>query len=68
MEKLVILNEIREMVKTHPEYTMGEILYSFQRAHGNKYRTDKLSDILRITDKQMVTLIEKAKKAEQDEQ
>lgn len=67
MEKLVIINEIRELMKIYPEYSVGQILYSFTRPHGNKYRTGKLSDLLRITDKQLVTALEKAKKSERND-
>lgn len=67
MEKLVIVNELREMVKKYPDYTMGEIIYSFTRPHGNKYRTGKLSELLKITDKQMVTNLEKAIKIEEND-
>ena len=65
--KLTIINELKSFAIAHPEISAGEMLYSFLRPHGNKNRTDKLSDLLSLTDDQILTNIEKAKQIEDND-
>lgn len=65
--KLTIINELKTFATEYPEISTGEMLYSFLRPHGNKNRTDKLSDLLSLTDDQILTNIERAKQIEDND-
>lgn len=66
VQKISIQNELRSLTSENPAKTMGEIIYSFTRPQGNKERTDKLSDLLKLTDNEILTAIEKAREIEKD--
>lgn len=65
-EQLSIINEIKAFLLEHNDMTMGQALYAATRPHGDKNRTDKLSDLLTITDDDILTNIEKSKELEVD--
>lgn len=65
-EQLSIVNEIKAFLSEHNEMTMGQALYAATRPHGNKNRTGKLSDLLTITDSDILTNIEKSKETENE--
>jgi len=54
--------ELQELIKAFPDYTLGEVIYSFLRTAGAK----KVSDILIITDEDLFTAIEKTKTIEHE--
>jgi len=57
-EKISALNEIRNMSSELPEYTLGELLYSFIRIATKG--TNKVSDLLKVSDGEFLNSIEKA--------
>jgi len=56
------IREMQELVKSFPDYTLGEILYSFLRVAGAK----SISDILEKSDEELFTAIEKTKTIENE--
>lgn len=50
------LRELQNFTKEFPDYTMGEVLYSFLRLTGAK----KISDILELSDEEIFSSIEQA--------
>lgn len=65
--RLQIANEIKQYILERDDYTVAQILYSFSRPMQVKGKTNKMSDMLDITDDQLLTRIETAKAIE-DEQ
>jgi hypothetical protein len=66
-EKISAVNEIKELIKLNPDYTLGQILYSFCRIATHKNGTGKLSDLLNISDNEINNAIEQAKHEERTE-
>lgn len=56
-----IIREFISFMEEHEDYTYAQAHYSFFRPNKDKKRTNKLSDILELTDEQVLTNIEKAK-------
>lgn len=68
VHKVSAANEIKQLIQLYPDYTFGQILFSFCRIASHTNGSGKLSDLLTLTDKEIYGAIEKAKTAEQYEE
>lgn len=57
------LRELQNLSKDFPEYSLGEVLYSTLRLTGAK----KISDLITLSDEEIFSTIEKAKKQEKED-
>ena len=64
--KLSIVSELRDAINNSPEYTVAEVLYSILRPMGSEGQTGKISDILKLTDTEILTRIEVSKEIEHE--
>lgn len=62
--KIAAINEIKVLIGEYPEYTLGEILFSFLRIATFENGTGKLSDVKELTNEQILNAIESAKTKE----
>lgn len=60
--KAIGLNTLMEYSEQNTDYTLGEIIYSFLREPVSGIKNTK--DILKLTDEEVYTIIEKAKNIE----
>lgn len=67
IHKITAANEIKQLIQQYPDYSIGQILFSFCRIATNSNGQGKLSDLLHISDKEIYNAIEKAKTAEEVE-
>lgn len=63
--KAIGLNTLVEYAEKKPEYTLGQILYSFLRKPISGI--ESLGELNSISDEDMYTIIEKARDNEEDE-
>lgn len=56
--KAIALNTLTEFAEKKPDYTLGQVLYSFLRKPISGI--DSLSDLNKISDEDLYTIIEKA--------
>jgi hypothetical protein len=63
--KAIALNTLNEYAEKNPEYSLGQLLYSFIRKPISGIT--KLNELNTISDEDMYTIIEKAKDEENDE-
>ena len=63
--KAIALSTLTEYAEKHPEYTLGQILYSFLRKPISGI--EKVGDLNYMSDEDMYTIIEKARDTEVDE-
>ena len=64
--KLSTISELRDAVNSTPDYSMAEIIYAVLRPQGDKTQTGKLSDILKLSDQEILTRAENFKKLEHE--
>lgn len=62
--KAIAETTLTEYIGEYPEYTLGEILYSFLREPISGSKT--IRDIRNLTDEDLYTFIEKAKNQEKE--
>lgn len=67
IHKISAANEIKQLIHQYPDYTIGQVLFSFCRIATHENGSGKLSDLLNVTDKEIYAAIEKAKTTESDE-
>lgn len=63
--KAIGLNTLVEYAEKHPDYTLGQVLYSFLRKPISGI--ESLGELNDISDEDMYTMIEKARDNEEDE-
>lgn len=63
-EKISAANEFRNMITEFPEYSFGELVYSFVRIATKG--SNKVSDLLSVSDSEILSSIEKAIEYERD--
>lgn len=56
-----IITEFISFLDEHEDYTYAQAHYAFFRPNKAKNRTDKLSDLLTLSDEQVLTNLERAK-------
>lgn len=67
IHKITAANEIKQLIQQYPDYTIGQVLFSFCRIATNTNGSGKLSDLLNISDKEIYNAIERAKTEEEVE-
>jgi len=63
--KAIALNTLKEYIEKNPEYSLGQILYSFLRKPISGI--EKFNELNTISDEDMYTIIERAMDEEVDE-
>jgi len=63
--KAIALNTLKEYIEKNPEYSLGQILYSFLRKPISGI--EKFNELNTISDEDMYTIIERAMYEEVDE-
>lgn len=67
MEKLAIIEEIKSLFKDYPQHTFMELMYEVSRPRGDESKSGRISDMLEISDLDVLTRIEKFREFEKDE-
>lgn len=67
MEKLVIIEGLKDLIRKFPQYSFGEILYGVLRPQGEEDKSGKVSDIYKLTNSEIIRRIENFKEIEEDE-
>lgn len=67
MTKISAINELKSMINTFPEYSLGEILFTVVREATFKNGSGKLSDLLELSDSEVYTAIENSIQREKEE-
>lgn len=61
-----IIREVISFLEEHEDYTYAQAHYALFRPNKDKNRTDKLSDLLALTDEQVLINSERAKTIESE--
>jgi hypothetical protein len=64
IHKISAINEMKSLVNEFPDYSLGEVLYSFLNIAAHENGQGRISDILNLTDEQILSAIETAKTKE----
>lgn len=67
MTKISAINELKSMINTFPEYSLGEILFTVVREATFKKGNGKISDLLDLSDSDIYTAIENSIQREKEE-